>query len=94
MVGAELIGIIESAGVRVRLVRGEIRLRCADSAVRSIAAKHVKRHRDAVVAALESRCKKCGAVGADEVPIHGGSSSRLDCRRCGSFISFSKWRDP
>lgn len=37
-----------------------------------------------------NRCL-CGETRQIDVPIHGGSSARRDCYRCGRFVGFSLW---
>ena len=40
------------------------------------------------------RCHKCSSTEYVDVPIHGGRSTRRDCRRCGAFIDFTRWYEP
>ncbi len=39
----------------------------------------------------ETVCGRCGSRDYIDVLIHGGRSTRRDCRRCGRFIDFPVW---
>jgi len=36
-------------------------------------------------------CPRCGSQDVRDAEIHGGRSTRRDCRRCNLFLYFTRW---
>lgn len=86
----ELIREIELLDARISLCADAIDLDAPADVFDELAAR-ITAIRSEVVAALKSRCTRCGSFEFIDVPIHDGQSSRRDCEACNFTAGFTRW---
>ena len=103
MSSTELLNLL--AANRITLFRdgGKLRFRGPKGACTSELRDLVAQHRDEIFCLLAGSIVqpkpeelppvacRCGSAAFDDVPIHGGCSTRRDCAQCGRFIDYVKW---
>ena len=87
---AELLAELTAAGVTAR-VDGRSRLHLAGPLTDDLL-QRAKAHKPELVQAVRlSRCDRCGSTEFVDLPIHGGESTRRDCKRCHRMLGFPVW---